>query len=95
VLSVIVLEGRRYEPDRPVHSALGVTRGISDAADRLRNAGHDVQIVDQYGGRTFDDYDEAGAYVDDIGFPAMTVLAAAQAQLAEATHVTVVAETCG
>ena len=53
------------------HSVLGVRPGITDAADRLRSAGHDVRVVDQYGGRGFDDYEEAGAHVDRVGFPAL------------------------
>ncbi|MGY1635104.1 dienelactone hydrolase family protein [Geodermatophilus sp. SYSU D00742] len=53
------------------HSALGVRPGITDAAARLRAAGHDVLVVDQYDGRAFDDYDDAGAYVEEIGFPAL------------------------
>ena len=53
------------------HSVLGVRPGITDAADRLRAAGHDVLVVDQYDGRVFDDHDEAGAYVERTGFPAL------------------------
>ncbi|GAA1463225.1 dienelactone hydrolase family protein [Williamsia maris] len=51
------------------HSALGIRRGIDDAAQHFRDAGHDVTVVDQYDGRSFDDYDTAGAFVADIGFP--------------------------
>ena len=36
-------------------SVLGVRPGILDAAQRLRQAGHDVLVVDLYGGRTFDE----------------------------------------
>ncbi len=53
------------------HSVLGVRPGVTDAADRLRAAGHDVLVVDQYDGRVFDDYEEAGAHVDRVGFPAL------------------------
>ena len=53
------------------HSVLGVRPGITDAADRLRAAGHEVLVVDQYDGRVFDDYEAAGAYVEGIGFPAL------------------------
>lgn len=53
------------------HSVLGVRPGITGAADRLRTDGHDVVIVDQYDGRSFDDYTVAGQYVDGIGFPAL------------------------
>jgi dienelactone hydrolase len=51
------------------HSALGVRRGITDAADRLHADGHDVLVVDQYGGRVFDDQAEAGRFVEQLGFP--------------------------
>lgn len=51
------------------HSVLGVREGVSDAAARLRSAGHEVHIVDQYEGRTFDDYDDASAFAEGIGYP--------------------------
>jgi len=51
------------------HSALGVRPGITDAAIRLRANGHQVRVVDQYDGRVFDDYDEAGGFVEQVGFP--------------------------
>jgi dienelactone hydrolase len=57
------------------HSALGVRAGIHDAADRLRAAGHTVTVVDQYDGRSFGDLDEASAYVDEVGFPALMQVA--------------------
>ncbi|MGY2066805.1 dienelactone hydrolase family protein [Blastococcus sp. SYSU DS0619] len=62
------------------HSVLGVRPGITDAADRLRAAGHEVLVVDQYDGRVFDDYGEAGAYVADVGFPALMSRAVAAVQ---------------
>ena len=51
------------------HSVLGVRPGITDAATRLRADGHQVLIVDQYDGRVFDDYEEAGRFVEQLGFP--------------------------
>ena len=51
------------------HPSFGVRSGVLDAADRLRHAGHQVLVVDQYDGVTFDDYDEAGQYVESVGFP--------------------------
>jgi dienelactone hydrolase len=57
------------------HSVLGVRPGITDAAERLRSAGHEVLVVDQYGGKVFDDYEEAGAHVDAVGFPALMQMA--------------------
>jgi dienelactone hydrolase len=53
------------------HSVLGVREGVRDAAERLRAAGHDVLVVDQYDGRVFDDYEAAGAFVETVGFPAL------------------------
>ncbi len=53
------------------HSVLGVRPGIGDAADRLAAAGHEVLVVDQYDGRVFDDYAEAGAFAESIGYPAL------------------------
>ncbi|MBN9608853.1 MAG: dienelactone hydrolase [Actinobacteria bacterium 69-20] len=53
------------------HSVLGVRRGVLDAAERLRVAGHDVRVVDQYDGRVFDDYREASAFAESIGYPAL------------------------
>ncbi|MGY1652707.1 dienelactone hydrolase family protein [Geodermatophilus sp. SYSU D01119] len=52
-------------------SVLGVRQGVTDAAGRFRAAGHDVLVVDQYDGRVFDDYGEAGAFVEEVGFPAL------------------------
>lgn len=59
------------------HPSFGPTRGTADAAERLHAAGHEVLVVDQYDGRTFDDYEEAGAFVDSIGFPELMRRAAA------------------
>jgi len=57
-------------------SVLGVRPGVQDAAERLRAGGHDVTVVDQYGGRTFDSYDEASEFADAIGYPALMGIAA-------------------
>ena len=35
----------------------------------LREHGHSVHVVDQYAGRTFDDYEAATAYADSLGYP--------------------------
>ncbi len=59
------------------HSVLGVRPGILDAAERLREAGHHVQVVDQYDGRVFDDYDEAIAFAEAIGYDELMRRAAA------------------
>lgn len=59
------------------HSVLGVRPGIHDAAERLCAAGHDVRVVDQYEGRVFDDYEEAGAFSERLGYPELMRRAAA------------------
>ena len=51
------------------HSVLGVRTGVHEAAERLRADGHEVLVVDQYDGRVFDDYAEAGRHAEGIGFP--------------------------
>src|SRR6478609_10218664 len=51
------------------HSILGVRPGVLDAADQLRAAGHTVHVVDQYDGRSFDDYDVADVFADSLGYP--------------------------
>src|SRR3954453_321170 len=51
------------------HPSFGVGPGVLDAAERLGRAGHQVLVVDQYDGLTFDDYDEADRYVERRGFP--------------------------
>ncbi|SOD70879.1 dienelactone hydrolase [Jatrophihabitans sp. GAS493] len=53
------------------HSVLGVRQGVLDAALRLTRLGHRVVVVDQYEGREFDDYDEAGEFAESIGYPAL------------------------
>jgi dienelactone hydrolase len=51
------------------HSVLGMRPGIHDAAERLRGQGHEVLAVDQYDGRVFDDYAEAGGFASAVGYP--------------------------
>ncbi len=53
------------------HPSFGVNPGVEDAAARLRGAGHEVVVVDQYDGRVFGDYERAGDYVGQVGFPAL------------------------
>ncbi|MDJ0314758.1 dienelactone hydrolase family protein [Arthrobacter sp. H35-D1] len=57
------------------HSVLGVRPGIHHASDRLRADGHNVLVVDQYDGRVFDDYEQAGEFAESIGYPALMQLA--------------------
>lgn len=53
------------------HSVLGVRPGVLDAAQLMRAVGHEVQVVDQYDGQVFDDYDKASAFAESIGYPAL------------------------
>lgn len=53
------------------HSVLGPREGVHDAAALLREHGHSVHVVDQYAGRTFDDYEAATAYADSLGYPVL------------------------
>ncbi|MGX7679489.1 dienelactone hydrolase family protein [Jatrophihabitans sp. DSM 45814] len=50
------------------HSVLGIRAGVSQAADVISAAGHRVHVVDQYEGEVFDNYDEASAFAESIGY---------------------------
>jgi dienelactone hydrolase len=57
---------------------LGIRPGVADAEERLRAVGHQVLVADLYEGEVFDDYDEAGAFVESIGsYPELMRRAAA------------------
>jgi len=71
------------------HSVLGVRPGVRDAAVRLGAAGHAVTVVDQYDGRVFDDYDEAGAFAESVGYPELMRRAAAAVESLPAGFVAV------
>ncbi|UWE08940.1 dienelactone hydrolase family protein [Actinacidiphila bryophytorum] len=49
------------------HSMYGLRPAVHEAADRLRAAGHEVQVPDLYGGRTTDDAEEGMRIKDEIG----------------------------
>jgi dienelactone hydrolase len=50
------------------HHAQGLTEGVIDFADRLREAGHTVHAPDLYDGRTFQTLDDGIGYAQEIGF---------------------------
>ena len=50
------------------HHAQGLTEGVADFAQRLRDAGHDVVVPDLYDGLTFDTIDAGVAHAEKIGF---------------------------
>ena len=50
------------------HHARGLTPGVLEFAERLRDAGHTVHTPDLYQGHTFDDLDEGIAFAKETGF---------------------------
>ena len=50
------------------HHAQGLTAGVVEFADTLRQAGHTVHTPDLYDGRTFDTLDDGMAYAGQVGF---------------------------
>jgi dienelactone hydrolase len=50
------------------HHAHGLTAGVVDFAERLRQAGHTVHTPDLYEGRVFDTLDEGIAHAQEVGF---------------------------
>lgn len=65
------LKGRKMMEIALFHSVLGVRPGITDAAERLTAAGHNVTVIDQYNGQVFDDYETASAFAEGIGYPTL------------------------
>jgi dienelactone hydrolase len=67
------------------HSVLGLRTSVLDTAELLRNEGHTVHTPDLYEGKTFDDYQEASAFVEAVGgrHELMSRTAAAVAEIHE------------
>ena len=63
------------------HHALGLTDAVSEFADALRAAGHDVYAPDLYDGRTFHTVDDGMAHADELGGP-MAIVERARAAVA-------------
>jgi dienelactone hydrolase len=53
------------------HHAQGLTPGVKEFADALREAGHTVHLPDLYDGNTFQELDDGMAYVRTMGFDAV------------------------
>lgn len=53
------------------HHAQGLTSGVRDFAEQLRQAGHTLHISDLYGGHVFDSLEEGIAYAQNVGFGAI------------------------
>ncbi|MFF2011311.1 dienelactone hydrolase family protein [Streptomyces sp. NPDC058195] len=49
------------------HSTYGLRPAVHAAADRLRAAGHEVQVPDLFEGRTFDTVEEGLAFKEEVG----------------------------
>jgi len=50
------------------HHAQGMTSGVREFAEVLRQAGHTVHVPDLFEGRVFDDLDEGVGYAQKVGF---------------------------
>jgi dienelactone hydrolase len=50
------------------HHVQGLTDGVLEFAEALRNWGHTVHTPDLFNGNTFDSIDAGSAYVDSVGF---------------------------
>lgn len=50
------------------HHAYGLTPGVRDFAEGLRQAGHTVHVPDLYEGQVFATLDEGMAYAQEVGF---------------------------
>jgi dienelactone hydrolase len=50
------------------HHAQGVTDGVREFADQLRNAGHQVTVPDLFEGRTFPSIEAGVGYAEETGF---------------------------
>lgn len=53
------------------HSVLGLRKGIIEAAEMLREKGHNVLTPDLYEGETFDDMEMANRRFQEIGITEM------------------------
>ena len=49
------------------HHALGATPGLRAIANELREAGHDVTMVDLFDGNTFETIEAGVAYAEKVG----------------------------
>jgi dienelactone hydrolase len=50
------------------HHAQGLTSGVRDFAETLKQAGHTVHLPDLYEGQVFDTLEEGIAYAQEVGF---------------------------
>lgn len=54
------------------HHVLGLTPGVIQSADRLRDAEHTVHTPDSFDGRTFNTPEDGLAYARELGFGELT-----------------------
>ena len=62
------------------HHVHGLTTGVQEFGDRLRQAGHTVHVPDLFEGRLFDDIPAGLAHVQELGFGTVIERGAAVAQ---------------
>lgn len=62
------------------HHALGLTPGITEFADRFRDAGHTVHTPDLFEGRTFETLEAGVAHAGEVGFDVLMERGAAVAE---------------
>lgn len=62
------------------HHAHGLTSGVVDLADRLRERGHVVHVPDLYDGHVFADLDAGLGYARQVGFDAVAARGTAVAE---------------
>jgi dienelactone hydrolase len=71
------------------HSVYGLRAAVTEAADRLRGAGHEVLVPDLYGGRVADTVEVGREIRAEMGIPVL--LGRASAALADVPRATVYA----
>ncbi|MFC6987471.1 dienelactone hydrolase family protein [Streptomyces cirratus] len=62
------------------HHGHGLTAGIREFAEHLRQAGHTVHLPDLYEGLVFDNLEEGMAYAENAGFDTITARGTAAAE---------------
>lgn len=50
------------------HHLHGLTSGVRDFAERLREAGHTVHVPDLFDGKVFDRFEDGAKYAQEVGF---------------------------
>ncbi|MFJ9775501.1 dienelactone hydrolase family protein [Kitasatospora sp. NPDC101157] len=62
------------------HHGHGLTAGVREFAEQLRQAGHTVHVPDLFEGQVFDSLEEGMGYVEDVGFGTVVARGTAAAE---------------